>query len=115
MKVSQIMSELGNDTRLALFQTLVRFGSKGMTVGQIQSYMKVPASTLAFHLRGLANVGLVKQRRDGRNVICTAQLDVLNSAIAAIQNDCCKGPDPSAASGSPPPVPEIQLTVQPAE
>jgi len=34
MKIAQIMSELGNDTRLALFQTLVRFGSKGMTVGQ---------------------------------------------------------------------------------
>lgn len=112
MKVSQIMSELGNDTRLALFQTLVRFGSKGMTVGQIQSYMKVPASTLAFHLRGLASVGLVNQRRDGRSVICTAQLDVLNRAIAAIQNDCCKGPGPS---GSPHPVPEIQLAVQPAE
>jgi ArsR family transcriptional regulator, arsenate/arsenite/antimonite-responsive transcriptional repressor len=107
MKISQIMSELGNDTRLALFQTLVRFGSRGMTVGQIQSHMKVPASTLAFHLRGLTNVGLVTQHRDGRNVICTAQLDVLNRAIAEIQNDCCKGVDPAIASSLPTQSPEI--------
>jgi ArsR family transcriptional regulator, arsenate/arsenite/antimonite-responsive transcriptional repressor len=99
MKIAQIMSELGNDTRLALFQTLVRFGSKGMTVGQIQSYMKVPASTLAFHLKGLTSVGLVTQRREGRSVICTAQLDVLNRAISLIQNDCCKGPDPQFDAG----------------
>lgn len=114
MKISQIMSELGNDTRLALFQTLVRFGHQGMTVGQIQTCMKVPASTLAFHLKGLASVGLVQQRREGRNVICTAQLDVLNSAIAVIQNDCCKGPS-GTCDGPPPQAPELEFAIQPAE
>lgn len=90
MKISNILAELGNDTRLAVFQVLVRYGTAGMTVGQLKSTLDVPASTLAFHLKGLASVGLVSQDRDGRTVICRARLDVLNKAISAIQDQCCK-------------------------
>jgi ArsR family transcriptional regulator, arsenate/arsenite/antimonite-responsive transcriptional repressor len=114
MKIAQILSELGNETRLALFQLLVRFGRQGLTVGQIQSSLKVPASTLAFHLKGLTNVGLVQQRRDGRSVICTAQLDVLNDAITVIQKDCCKGPDDETVCGSELAGQELQLVPRPA-
>jgi ArsR family transcriptional regulator, arsenate/arsenite/antimonite-responsive transcriptional repressor len=108
MKISNILAELGNDTRLAVFQTLVRFGSGGMTVGQLQSVLNVPPSTLAFHLKGLASVGLVSQERDGRTVICRARLDVLNNAIATIQDQCCRaktddcGCSPKEEPGRPP-------------
>ncbi|MGL4727653.1 MAG: ArsR/SmtB family transcription factor [Bosea sp. (in: a-proteobacteria)] len=101
MKISSILAELGNDTRLAVFQTLVGNGKAGMTVGQLQAALDVPASTLAFHIKGLTSVGLVSQERDGRSVICRARLDVLNSAFAAIQEQCCRagpvGCAPSAA------------------
>jgi len=78
--------------------------------------MRVPASTLAFHLKGLTSVGLVKQRREGRSVVCTAQLDVLNAAIALIQNDCCKGPDDDGTCKVPRDLPaNLEFLGQPAE
>jgi ArsR family transcriptional regulator len=95
MKISRILAELGNETRLAVFQTLVRYGKAGMTVGQLQAALQVPSSTLAFHIKGLASVGLVSQERDGRSVICRAQLEVLNAAIETIQEQCCRATSPS--------------------
>lgn len=91
MKIAPILAELGNDTRLSLFQLLVRAGKEGLTVGEIQSQLQIHASTLAFHIRGLADVGLIEQERSGRSVICRARLDVLNEAISVIQRECCKG------------------------
>ena len=90
-QVAQVLAELGNETRLAVFQLLVQAGGKGLTVGDIQQSLGIPASTLAFHLRSLSLVNLVDQIRQGRSVICKPRLDVLNKAVDFIQRECCKG------------------------
>lgn len=88
---AQCLSELGNLTRLDIYRLLVRAGLDGMKIGEIQTRLGVPASTLAFHLGGLVGVGLVSQEKIGREVICRATYRQLDALIAFLQEKCCLG------------------------
>jgi ArsR family transcriptional regulator len=85
------LAELGNLTRLDIYRLLVRAGPAGLNVGEIQTRLDVPASTLAFHLRGLINVGLLAQEKVGREVICRVKHRQLTSVIDFLLEECCKG------------------------
>jgi len=85
------LAELGNPTRLEIFRVLVQAGSQGLSVGEIQAQLGIPASTLAFHLRGLVSAGLVAQEREGRIVRSHPRYDVLNDLVAFLKEECCAG------------------------
>jgi DNA-binding transcriptional ArsR family regulator len=85
------LAELGNATRLQIFRLLVQAGRKGLSIGEVQSRLRVPASTLAFHLRGLVVAGLVEQERQGRVVICRSNVAALNDTLAFVKENCCAG------------------------
>lgn len=85
------LSALGNPTRLSIFRLLVRAGNDGITIGDIQNRLKVPASTLAHHLQALEQAGLVSQERRGRTVINTANFGTMNALIAYLSDECCAG------------------------
>ena len=68
------LAELGNPIRLQVVRLLVQAGREGLAIGDLQSRLRVPASTLAFHLRGLVTAGLVDQRKEGRVVRSTPRL-----------------------------------------
>ena len=91
------LAELGNRTRLEIFRLLVRAGRQGLSVGEIQSHLDIPASTLAFHLRGLVAAGLVEQEREGRVVWCRPCFDALNAVIDFMRQECCAGVRPAPA------------------
>lgn len=88
---SQCLAELGNLTRLDIYRLLVRAAPTGLNISEIQTRLGMPASTLAFHLRGLVTTGLVAQEKVGREVICRAQQRHLNTVIEFIREECCKG------------------------
>ena len=88
---ARCLAELGNLTRLDIYRLLVRAGPAGLNVGEIQTRLDVPASTLAFHLRGLINVGLLTQEKVGREVRCTVKHRQLTSVINFLLEECCKG------------------------
>lgn len=90
---ARCLAELGNLTRLDIYRLLVRAGPPGLNITEIQTRLDVPASTLAFHLRGLVNAGLVAQERDGRTVICRAQYQRMDSIIEFLREHCCEGFD----------------------
>ena len=79
----------GSDSRLAVLQLLVRAGSKGLSVGEIQEKSGIPASTLAHHIRTLAEAGLVTQARSGRSTINRAEFDNLRSLADFLLEECC--------------------------
>ena len=87
--ITQTMAELGNETRLTIFRLLVKYGDQGLSVGSIGRELDIPASTLAFHLKGLVRVGLVTQHKKGRSIICFPQIDVLRQALLKIEAECC--------------------------
>jgi ArsR family transcriptional regulator, arsenate/arsenite/antimonite-responsive transcriptional repressor len=92
------LAELGNATRLQIVRLLVRAGPGGLAVGEIQGRLDVPASTLAFHLRGLVVAGLVEQEREGRVVRCRPNIAAIDDTLAFVKENCCAG---FAADGGP--------------
>jgi DNA-binding transcriptional ArsR family regulator len=83
------LAELGNVTRLQIVRLLVRSGREGLPIGEIQARLEIPASTLAFHLRGLVGAGLVDQEREGRVVRCRLNFAVVNDTLAFVKENCC--------------------------
>jgi DNA-binding IclR family transcriptional regulator len=60
-------------------------GPGGLPIGELQSQLGVPASTLAFHLRGLVAAALVDQQKEGRIVRCTPNLVAVNATLAFVK------------------------------
>jgi DNA-binding transcriptional ArsR family regulator len=88
---ARCLSELGNLTRLDVYRLLVRAGPRGLNIREIQTRLEVPASTLAFHLRGLVDAGLVVQQRTGREIVCRANHRRLTEVIDFLREKCCAG------------------------
>ncbi len=83
------LEALGNPTRLAIYRLLVRAGSDGLPVGEIQRELGVPASTLSHHISKLVWVGLVDQERQGRMLICRPIWEAMDEAMGFLQTECC--------------------------
>ena len=83
------LAELGHKTRLEIFRHLVKAGPQGVPVGEIQSLLDIPGSTLSHHINRLVSVGLVVQRREGRTLYCEPQFQQLDTLIEFLQDECC--------------------------
>lgn len=87
--VAPRLAALGNETRLAIYRSLVRAGQNGLPVAGVQERLQIPASTLSHHLRRLVEVGLVTQEREGTTLHCTADFQVMSDTFALFQRECC--------------------------
>lgn len=83
------LEALGNETRLAIFRTLVRAGKEGLPVGTVQQCTGVPRSTLSHHLHKLISVGLVCQRRERTTLYCCVEYEVMNETLGFLRAECC--------------------------
>ncbi len=72
-----------------MLRVLIRAGPKGLTVGQIQTRMGLPASTLAHHLRLLAASGLIVQKRYSRTVVNQAAFRHIEALASYLMEECC--------------------------
>ena len=64
-------------------------GEQGLPVGDLQKQLAIPASTLSHHIAALVSVGLVKQNRESRTLLCVSQYEVLEEIIAFFREECC--------------------------
>jgi ArsR family transcriptional regulator len=85
------LAALAQETRLAAFRLLVQAGDGGISAGEIAQALDVPAPTLSFHLKELANAGLVSSRQEGRNVIYSTAYAAMDELIAYLTDNCCQG------------------------
>ncbi|TQV86836.1 ArsR/SmtB family transcription factor [Aliikangiella coralliicola] len=83
------LAELGHPTRLAIFRHLVKAGTSGAPVGEIQQEVGIPASTLSHHISKMVKVGLIKQVRESRTLYCFPQFDSLIEVVNFLQEECC--------------------------
>ncbi|MGL4928726.1 MAG: ArsR/SmtB family transcription factor [Plesiomonas sp.] len=88
-EVAKALKELGHPTRLFIFRHLIKAGESGLPVGEIQKQLSIPASTLSHHIAALVSVGLVKQNRESRTLMCVSQYDVLEEIIEFLHEECC--------------------------
>jgi len=83
------MESLGNPTRLDLYRQLVRAGTGGLPVGELQKRLAIPGSTLSHHLQHLVQRKLVEQTREGRVLRCTANFMTMTALVDFLTEECC--------------------------
>lgn len=84
-----LLAELGHNTRLRIVRLLVEAGEDGMTVGEIQRELSIPASTLSHHISHLRSVGLVRQVRHGAVLNCVADYQQIDAIVRFLTDECC--------------------------
>ncbi|MBL0354610.1 MAG: winged helix-turn-helix transcriptional regulator [Dechloromonas sp.] len=89
--VAASLAELGNSHRLAVFRFLVKAGHQGASVGELQKALAIPASTLSHHLSRMANVGLIRQEKHSRTIVCIPEYAHLEGLISFLREECCVG------------------------
>ena len=90
-KQSERMKALGHPSRLAILRLVVRGEAGGTPAGEIQTALKIPASTLSHHLETLASTGLLLPEREGTFIRYRADLPALRQLHASLWEDCCGG------------------------
>lgn len=88
-RVADRLAALGAPARLRLIRLLVRAGDAGLTVGELQRRLDMPASTHAHHLAALVRTGLVRQDRRGREVFCRADFGAVRGLGEYLSEQCC--------------------------
>jgi ArsR family transcriptional regulator len=95
------LAALAQPVRLQVFRALVIAGPRGMTPSTMAQGLGISPSTLSFHLKELANAGLVTHERASRNLIYRAAFDRMNALLGYLTDNCCAGApcavDPGAA------------------
>ncbi len=88
-EAAQGFAAVGSEPRLEVLLALVRAGDEGLAVGELQERVRLPASTLAHHLRFLAAGGLIDQERQGRAVINRAAYTRIEELAGFLLRECC--------------------------
>jgi ArsR family transcriptional regulator len=89
--VIKALAALAQPLRLQVFRALVVAGRRGLTPGTMAGALGLPAATLSFHLKELANAGLVTQERASRHLIYRAAYDRMNALLGYLTDNCCQG------------------------
>ena len=85
------LAALAQDSRLAVYRLLVKRGPEGLAAGEISERLEIPGPTLSFHLKELAQAGLVTARKESRFVYYAANFDRMNALLAYLTENCCGG------------------------
>jgi protein-tyrosine-phosphatase/DNA-binding transcriptional ArsR family regulator len=86
-----LFATLGHPDRLAVLRLLLRRLPDGVRPGEIAAFTGLRPSTLAAHLDGLVQAGLVTARRKGRAVFYRAEAARLGWLATYLAADCARG------------------------
>jgi ArsR family transcriptional regulator, arsenate/arsenite/antimonite-responsive transcriptional repressor len=88
-KYADMLSAMGTEPRLRIMQLLLSAHPDGLVVGDIQSELEIPNSTLSHHLEKLKNEELVKVRRESTFLRYTANTAALQELLQFLYAECC--------------------------
>ena len=93
-KAVTALAALAQDSRLAIYKTLVQAGQEGLAAGKISDITGIPPSSLTFHMKELVHADLVYSRHESRFVIYSANFSSMNLLVAFLTENCCGGNAP---------------------
>jgi ArsR family transcriptional regulator len=88
-KFAHMFSAMGTEPRLRIMQLLLAAHPEGMVVGEIQSELDIPNSTLSHHLEKLRNKGLVVVSRESTFLRYSANAEALQEVLQFLYAECC--------------------------
>src|SRR5205809_7856034 len=88
-RYADMFSAMGTEPRLRIMQLLLSAHPDGLVVGDIQTELGIPNSTLSHHLEKLKNEDLVRVRRDSTFLWYTANTEVLEELLGFLYAECC--------------------------
>jgi ArsR family transcriptional regulator, arsenate/arsenite/antimonite-responsive transcriptional repressor len=88
-KYADMLSAMGTEPRLRIMQLLLSTHPDGLVVGDIQSELDIPNSTLSHHLEKLKNEDLVNVRRESTFLRYTANTEALQDLLQFLYAECC--------------------------
>lgn len=83
------LAALAQESRLELFRLLVKRGPDGYSPGDLMDKLGIPGPTLSFHLKELANAGLISARKESRFIYYSPNFDRVNNLIGFLTENCC--------------------------
>jgi ArsR family transcriptional regulator len=88
-KYADMLSAMGTEPRLRIMRLLLSAHPDGMVVGDIQSELEIPNSTLSHHLEKLRNEELVNVSRESTFLRYTANTEALQELMQFLYAECC--------------------------
>ena len=88
-RFADMFAAIGTDSRLRIIRLLLSAHPDGMIVGDIQSELGIPGSTLSHHLDKLKNEDLVTVERKSTFLWYRANADTLQELLAFLYAECC--------------------------
>ncbi len=85
------LAALAHEHRLKAYRMLVEAGPDGLSAGIIAQKLKLPSSSLTFHLQHLHRAELITQQRNSRQLIYAADFAVMNGLLDYLTENCCAG------------------------
>ncbi len=108
-QVVAALAAIAHEHRLSIYRLLVEKGPEGIPAGEIAERLKMPPSSLTFHLQQMLHAGLVSQRRLGRQLIYAADYAAMNSLVGYLTENCCGGQTGCAPACHPAPAKPSKL------
>lgn len=88
-----LLSSIAQEARLDIFRLLVQAGNAGLSAGLIAEGLKIPSSTLSFHLKELSHAGLIHSKQVSRFIYYSANYEAMTGLLAYLTENCCAGVD----------------------
>ena len=88
-RYADMFAALGTEVRLQILRLLLSAHPDGMVVGDIQSELGIPASTLSHHLDKLRGEGLATVQRESTYLRYSANTAALEELLGFLFAECC--------------------------
>ena len=88
-RYADMFAALGVEVRLQILRLLLSAHPDGMVVGEIQSELNIPGSTLSHHLEKLKAEGLVTVQRESTFLRYSANTAALEELLGFLFAECC--------------------------
>ncbi len=88
-RFADMLAAIGTEPRLRIIRLLLSAHPGGLVVGDIQTELGIPPSTLSHHLEKLKNEELVNVRRESTYLWYSANADALRELLTFLYAECC--------------------------
>src|ERR1051326_6783295 len=87
-RFADMFAAMGTEPRLRIIRLLLSAHPDGMVVGEIQTELGIPASTLSHHLEKLKNEDLVTVQRESTFLRYKVNANVLQELLTFLYSEC---------------------------